>query len=97
MQTLDGRVPSVADLRQRKRVLKKALQAADAAKAALKAQGAVYPADKQAQWFAMASEYRELKGVLAAVEAADAQEAEQQAEAATAAAAANQRIVVDLT
>jgi len=67
-------VPTVDELRQRKHVLKKALQHEDKLKAQLQEQGREYPADKQQQWRQMYVEYKEIKQVLQAVEEAEAAE-----------------------
>lgn len=75
MQTLDGRVPTVNELRQRKHVLKKALQQEDRLKEQLSTQGRPYPEEKQQQWRQMYAEYKEIKQVLQAVEQAEQQEA----------------------
>lgn len=72
VQTLDGRVPTVDELKQRKHVLKRALAKEDMVKDQLKAQGREYPADKQQQWVQMYIEYKEIKQVLQAVEEAEA-------------------------
>jgi transcriptional accessory protein Tex/SPT6 len=74
VQTLDGRVPTVDELKQRKHVLKRALQKEDRVKDQLKAQGREYPPDKQQQWVQMYTEYKEIKQVLQAVEEAEAAE-----------------------
>jgi predicted nuclease with TOPRIM domain len=65
---LDGRVPTLAELKQRKHVLKKALQAGDQQKEQLRQQGQRLPSEKQAQWAAMYAEYKEIKGALAQAE-----------------------------
>lgn len=64
VQTLDGRVPTFTELKQRKLVLKKALHAGDQLKAELKEQGKQVPAEQQQQWLAMYQEYKEIKQVL---------------------------------
>lgn len=103
MQTLDGRVPTVDELRQRKRVLKKALQHEDKTKAQLQAQGRQYPAEKEQQWRQMYAEYKEIKTVLQAVDEAEATELQQQqgeSAAATAVGGSRQQgrnAVIDLT
>jgi hypothetical protein len=79
VQTLDGRVPTVEELRQRKHVLKKALHRLDAHKAAARANGGQgLSAQQAAHYEAMYAEYKEVKSVLAAVEEADAAEQQQQ-------------------
>lgn len=62
---MDGHVPTMAQLQQRKHVLKKALQAGDKLKEQLRQQGQRLPADKQQQWAAMYAEYKEIKAALA--------------------------------
>jgi transcriptional accessory protein Tex/SPT6 len=74
VQTLDGHVPTVGELQQRKHVLKKALQREDRLKEQLKAQGQSYSAQQQQQWMQVYAEYKEIKQVLQAVGEAEAAE-----------------------
>uniref|UniRef100_A0A383VXK8 Uncharacterized protein n=1 Tax=Tetradesmus obliquus TaxID=3088 RepID=A0A383VXK8_TETOB len=74
--TLDGRVPTMSQLQQRKHVLKKALQAGDKLKEQLRLQGQRLPADKQQQWAAMYAEYKEIKAALALAQAQQQQQVE---------------------
>lgn len=67
-ETLDGRVPTLAELRQRKHVLKQALQQEDHLKLQLKQEGQKYSQQRKQQWAAMYEEYKEIKGLLQQVE-----------------------------
>jgi hypothetical protein len=76
-QTLDGQNPSYAQLKQRKHVLKKALQREDRERDQLKEHGREYPANKQQLRSQMYAEYKECKEILQALQEADEYAAEQ--------------------
>lgn len=63
-ETLDGRVPTLSELRQRRHVLKKALQHEDKLKAQLRVEGRDYSPSRQQQWVMMYQEYKEIKQLL---------------------------------